>query len=128
MARCLRSGTAVEEPDQLVGAQDDGELLRLLGTDDVLDDPILAQGDAVEELQGAAGLVVVAPGERAAPGPGGGGTRGPAQARGARARCRSTGRKWRRTRRRSGWSAGARLRRFMSSIMRRRSGVMASSF
>ena len=89
---------------------------------------VAAQGDAVEELQGAAGLVIVAPGdvplldevEQVG-----------ADLLGAEAlgrACRSGGRSGRRTRRRPGWSLGVKLRRVMSSIMRRRRGVMCGSF
>ena len=62
MARCLRLGTASKNCATSVGAQDDGELLLLLGRDHALHDPVLAEGDAVKEPQGAEGLVVIAPG------------------------------------------------------------------
>jgi len=51
----------VEEASQLVLAEDDGELLGLLGVDDLFDDPLFAQGDAVEELECEAGLPVDVP-------------------------------------------------------------------
>ena len=53
----------VEEPGHLVLAEDDGELLGRLGAGDLLDDPLPAQGDAVEELEGEAGLLVDVPGD-----------------------------------------------------------------
>ena len=53
----------LEEPDQLVGTEDDGESLGHLGAGNFLDDPIHTQGYAVEELQGRANLAVVAPGD-----------------------------------------------------------------
>ena len=53
----------VEEPGHLVGAEDDGERLGRLGAGDLLDDPLPAQGDAVEELEGEAGLLVDVPGD-----------------------------------------------------------------
>ena len=53
----------LEEPDQLVRTEDDGESLGHLGAGDFLDDPIHTQGYAVEELQGRANLAVVAPGD-----------------------------------------------------------------
>ena len=43
------------------GTQDDGQLLFLLGADDALQDPVLAECDGVDEAQSAKGLVVVAP-------------------------------------------------------------------
>ena len=48
----------VEEACHLVLAEDDGELLGRLGAGDLFDDPLPAQGDAVEELEGQAGLLV----------------------------------------------------------------------
>ena len=53
----------VEEPGHLVLAEDDRELLGRLGAGDLLDDPLPAQGDAVEELEGQAGLLVDVPGD-----------------------------------------------------------------
>jgi hypothetical protein len=53
----------VAEAGHLVLAEDDGELLGCLGVGDLFDDPILAQGDAIEELEGEAGLLVDVPGD-----------------------------------------------------------------
>ena len=53
----------VEEPGHLVLAEDDRERLGRLGAGDLLDDLFPAQGDAVEELQGQAGLLVDVPGD-----------------------------------------------------------------
>ena len=103
----LEAGDRLEELSDLVGAQDDGELLLLLGRDDVVHDPFLAEGDAVEEPQGGNGLAVIAPGdvllldeeEEIGPDIGCGPSAG--------ATCRSAWRRWRRARRRFRWS-GAR--------------------
>ena len=59
----LEVSNSLEELDQFIKAQNDRQLFLLLGADNGLDDPIPAQGDAVEELQGAAGLVEIAPGD-----------------------------------------------------------------
>ena len=59
----LEADDGREEPGDLVGAEDDGELLGLLGAGDALQDPVRAEGDLVEEPQGGDGLVVVAPGD-----------------------------------------------------------------
>jgi hypothetical protein len=48
----------VEQASHLVGAEDDGELLGRLGAGDLFDDPLPVQGDAVEELEGQAGLLL----------------------------------------------------------------------
>src|SRR5262249_418602 len=48
----------VEEAGHLVLAEDDGEGLGRLGAGDLFDDPLLAQGDAVEEWEGQAGLLL----------------------------------------------------------------------
>ena len=53
----------VEEPGHLVLAEDDRECLGCLGAGDLLDDLFPAQGDAVEELQRLAGLLVDTPGD-----------------------------------------------------------------
>ena len=53
----------VEEAGHLVLAEDDGERLGRLGAGDLVDDPLPAQGDAVEELEGEAGLLVDVPGD-----------------------------------------------------------------
>jgi hypothetical protein len=52
-----------KEPRDFLKAQSDQELSGLLGTNDIFNDPLLAQGDPVEELQSASSLVVVAPGD-----------------------------------------------------------------
>jgi hypothetical protein len=52
-----------KEPRDFLKAQNDQELSGLLGTNDIFNDPLLAQGDPVEELQSASSLVVVAPGD-----------------------------------------------------------------
>lgn len=51
-----------EEGRDLLPAEHDGELLGLLGEGDVLDQVRLAQADAVEEAQGADGLIELGPG------------------------------------------------------------------
>ena len=126
MARCLRPAIGREELRDLVGAEDDGELLRLLGADDAVQDPLLAEGDLVEEPQGGEGLVVIAPGdvllldeEEEV-----GADVGRPQALGRLAEVLGEG----------GDALdvdldgpGAKLRSFMSSIIRWRSGVMACS-
>ena len=123
----LEAGDRLEELRDLVGAQDDGELLLLLGAGDALQDPVLAEGDAVEEPQGAEGLVVVAPGgvllldeEEEV-----GADLGRPEALGRLAEVLGEG----------GDALdvdldgpGAKLRSFMSSIIRWRSGVMTCSF
>ena len=48
----------VEEACHLVLAEDDGERLGRLGAGHLFDDPLPAQGDAVEELQRQAGLLL----------------------------------------------------------------------
>ena len=40
-----------KEPRDFLKAQSDQELSGLLGTNDIFNDPLLAQGDPVEELQ-----------------------------------------------------------------------------
>jgi hypothetical protein len=52
-----------EEPCDLVGAEDGGELLGLLGAFDALQNPLSFEGDLVEELECGDGLVVDAPGD-----------------------------------------------------------------
>ena len=59
----LEAGDGREEPGDLGGAEDDGELLRLLGAGDAVQDPLPAEGDVVEEPEGGDGLVVDAPGD-----------------------------------------------------------------
>jgi len=59
----LEIADRLEEPDQFVGTEDDGESLGHLGAGHFLDDPMHTQGYAVEELQGGANLAVVAPGD-----------------------------------------------------------------
>ena len=73
----LEAGDRREEPGDLVGAEDDGELLGLLGADEMRSRTHpCAEGDAVEEPQGGEGLVVDSSRRRASPGRGGGGRRG----------------------------------------------------
>jgi hypothetical protein len=52
-----------KEPCDFLEAQNDREFSGLLGANDIFDNPLLAHGDAVEELQSASSLVVVAPGD-----------------------------------------------------------------
>ena len=59
----LEVGDGGEEAGHLVGAQDDRESAGLLGRGDARGDIVAAQGLAVEEAQGAAGLVIVAHGD-----------------------------------------------------------------
>jgi hypothetical protein len=57
----LEVGDGLKELADFRGTQDDGQLLFLLGADDALVDPVLVEGDVVDEPQGAKGLVVVVP-------------------------------------------------------------------
>ena len=50
----LEAGDGREEPGDLVGAEDDGELLRLLGAGDAVQDPLPAEGDLGRGTGGAA--------------------------------------------------------------------------
>ena len=59
----LDVGDGGEEPGGLVGAEDDGELLGLLGAADALQDAVSFECDLVEELECGDGLVVDAPGD-----------------------------------------------------------------
>ena len=59
----LEAGDGLEEPDHLLGAEDDGELLGLLGAGDALEDLVPPEGDVVEEAECGDGLVVIAPGD-----------------------------------------------------------------
>ena len=59
----LDVGDRFKELSDFLKAEDDRELSGLLGTNDLVDDPIAAQGDPVKELQGASSLVVIAPGD-----------------------------------------------------------------
>jgi hypothetical protein len=55
------AGDRSEELRDLGGAQDDRELRLLLGRDDTLHNPVLAESHAVEESEGADRLAVIAP-------------------------------------------------------------------
>jgi hypothetical protein len=55
----LEVGDGGEEPDELVGAEDDGESLGLPGADDMREDDWAAEGDVVEEAEGLEVEVVV---------------------------------------------------------------------
>ena len=56
MARCLVLGHAAEEVNDLLGAGNDRQLARLLGSgQDLGDVPVLAERDAIEEAQGGDG-------------------------------------------------------------------------
>ena len=59
--RLRRAGNRLQEPHDLVGAQHHRQLLRLAGSDDALERVGPAQRDAVEEPQGADGLVDMRP-------------------------------------------------------------------
>src|SRR5579875_131788 len=50
-----------EELSHLVPTEDDRETFWTFGADDLLLGPVLAEGDTVEEVQGAANLIVQAP-------------------------------------------------------------------
>jgi hypothetical protein len=55
------AGNRSEELLDLGGAEDDWELGLLLGRDDALHNPVLAERHAVEESEGADRLAVIAP-------------------------------------------------------------------
>ena len=122
----LEVGDGLKELADFRRTQDDGQLLFLLRADDALDDPVLAEGDVVEEPQSAEGLVVVAPRDvplmdemdqvRADIG------RPQLLGRLAEVLCKLSD-----TLDVNLDCPGARLRRFMSSIIRCRRGVMVSS-
>jgi hypothetical protein len=57
----LHADDGREETGDLLEAEDDGELLRLLGAGDVGHDPLPAEGDLVEEPEARDGLVEAAP-------------------------------------------------------------------
>jgi hypothetical protein len=59
----LDAGDDLEEPGDFLEAEDDGELLGLLGAGDARQGGVAAEGDLVEEAEGGDGLVVVAPGD-----------------------------------------------------------------
>ena len=59
----LEADDGGEEAGGLLEAEDDGELLGLLGASDALQDARAFEGDLVEELQRGDGLVVDGPGD-----------------------------------------------------------------
>ena len=59
----FESGDGLEEPNNLLGAQNNGELLGLLGASDTLEKVIPPKGDVVEEAECGDGLIVIAPGD-----------------------------------------------------------------
>jgi hypothetical protein len=59
----IEVGDRLEEPDHLLGAEDDRELPGPLGAGDAREEFVPAEGDVVEEAEGTDRLVVIAPGD-----------------------------------------------------------------
>ena len=59
----LESWDGLEEPEHLLGAEDDRELLGLLGAGDAREEVVPPEGDVVEEAECGDGLIVIAPGD-----------------------------------------------------------------
>ena len=122
----LDVGDGLKELANFRRTQDDGQLLLLLRADDAFDDLVLAEGNVVDEAQSAEGLVVVDPRhvplmdemDQVSTDIG----RPQLLGRLAEVLC-----KLRDTLDINLDCPGARLRRFMSSIIRCRRGVMVSS-
>ena len=63
MARCLRPVIASKNCATSSGLKTTGSFFCFLGETTPSSDPLLAEGDTVEEPQGGNGLVVIAPGD-----------------------------------------------------------------